>query len=216
VTASRSPRLRRARRLALGVLAVTALLPAAVAEAKPPQHQVDPMQMVPTLNPSFAPWTCWKAGSGITCQGEVDSTYVNQPLGLFCDGQEVYLTGRESSKMTRWHTADGRATKTVIHSNYDDEFSLSPDGGEVGFLISVRLNQHYVYAVPGDVSSRTLTQVGAILLGRAPGGGPLLVQDTGTVTFAPGADGEVVVSSGGVHEATDPAAVDAAICDALT
>jgi hypothetical protein len=197
------------------VLAVTALLPATAAQAKP-SHQVDPAHMVPTLNPAFAPWTCWEAGTGITCQGTAKSSYANQPLGLQCDGQEVYLTGRESSKMTRWHTADGRATKTVIHSNYDDEFSLSPDGGDVGFLITVRLNRHYVYAVPGDVSSRTLTDVGAILLGRTPGGGPLVVQDTGTVTFAPGADGEVVVSSGGVHEATDLAAVDAAICDALT
>jgi hypothetical protein len=201
----------------MGVLAVTALLPAAAAQAKPP-HQVDPALMVPTLNPAFAPWTCWEAGSGITCQGSVNASYANEPLGLECDGQEVYLTGRESSKMTRWHTADGRATKTVIHSDFPaDTFSLSPEGEGVGLVISGHFNRHYVYAVPGDLSSRTLTEVGAIYLGRSPSGGPLLLQDTGRVTFAPGADGEVIASSAGVHDAySDPTAIDRVICDALT
>ncbi|TFV92060.1 hypothetical protein E4P40_03745 [Blastococcus sp. CT_GayMR20] len=89
--ATRSSRLRRTRRLALGVLAVAALLPATVAEAKPPT-QVDPALMVPTLNPDFAPWSCWEAGSGITCQGSYADSYSGVPIGLECDGQEVYLS----------------------------------------------------------------------------------------------------------------------------
>jgi hypothetical protein len=120
--------------------------------------------------------------------------------------------------MTRWHTADGLATKTVIHLDFPaDTFSLSPEGDGVGLVISGHFNRHYVYAVPGDLSSRTLTEVGAIYLGRSPSGGPLLVHDTGRVTFAPGADGEVIASSAGVHDAyADPTAIDRVICDALT
>jgi hypothetical protein len=217
-TASRrSRRSRRGRLIAAGALAATALLPATVAEAQSPRH-VDPALMVPTLNPSFAPWSCWEAGNGITCQGRVQASYTNEPLGLQCGGQDVYLTGREDSRMTRWHTADGLATKTVIHSNFPaDTFSLSSDGDGAGLTISGHFNRHYVYAVPGDLGSRTLTEVGAIYLGRTPEGGPLVLQDTGRVTFAPGADFEVITSSSGVHEAySDPAAIDRIICDALT
>ena len=186
--ASRSSRPRRARRLALGVLAATALLPAAAAEAKPP-HQVDPATLAPALNPDFAPWSCWEAGSGITCQGTAESSFANEPTGLQCDGQEVYITGGGTDRMTRWHTADGLATKTVIHADYPgDVFSLSPTGDGPSLTIYGHFNRHYVYAVPGDLASRTLTEVGAIYLAHAVGGGRLVLQDTGRVTFEPGAD----------------------------
>jgi hypothetical protein len=210
-------RLRRARRTALGVLAVTALLPAAAAQAEPP-HQVDPALMTPALNPNFAPWRCVEAGSGITCTGSYAESYQGVPAGLQCGGQEVYLSGSGREQMTRWHTADGRATKTVVHLDYPgDVFSLSPTGAGPTLTISGHFNRHYVYAVPGDLSSRTLTEVGAIYLARAGRGGPLVVHDTGRVTFAPGADFEVVASSGGVHDAySDPSAIDTAICDAIT
>lgn len=217
MSASRSTRPGRARRVAVGVLALTALLPAAAGQAASP-HQVDPALMTPTLNPNFAPWTCFEAGSGITCKGAYAESYEGVPLGLECDGQEVYLSGTARERMTRWHTADGRATKTVVHLDYPaDVFSLSPTGDGPSLTISGRFNRHYVYAVPGDLASRTLTEVGAIYLARAGRGGPLVLQDTGRVTFEPGADFEVVASSGGVHDAySDPTAIDRAICDALT
>ncbi len=202
--------------VAAGVLAATALLPSTAAGAANP-HQVDPALMVPTLNPNFAPWSCWEAGSGITCQGSADPSY-SEPIGLYCDGQEVYVTGTGHERMTRWHTADGLATKTVVHLDYPgDVFSLSPTGDGPSLTISGHFNRHYVYAVPGDLASRTLTEVGAIYLAHSPGGGSLVLQDTGRVTFAPGADFEVVASSGGVHDAySDPTAIDRVICDALT
>jgi hypothetical protein len=214
---SRSSRPRRARRAALGALALTAFLPATVAGAEPP-HQVDPALMVQTLNPSFAPWNCFEAGSGVTCQGSYAETYTGVPIGLECDGQEVYLSGTARERMTRWHTADGRATKTVVHLDYPaDVFSLSPTGDGPSLTISGHFNRHYVYAVPGDLASRTLTEVGAIYLAHGPDGGRLVLQDTGRVTFEPGSDFEVVASSGGVHDAySDPTAIDTAICDALT
>lgn len=210
-------RFRRARRTALGVLAVTALLPAAAAQAKPP-HQVDPALMVPALNPDFAPWNCRTAGTGITCTGSYAETYAGVPAGLACDGQEVFLSGTARERMTRWHDPDGHATKTVVHLDYPgDVFSLSPTGDGPSLTISGHFNRHYAYAVAGDLSSRTLTEVGAIYLARAARGGPLVLHDAGRVTFVPGADFEVVASSGGVHDAySDPTAIDTAICDALT
>lgn len=212
---SRRPN-RRGVLVAAGALAATALLPSTAAGAASP-HQVDPASMVPTLNPNFAPWTCWEAGKGITCQGELDQSF-SETVGLQCDGHEVYATGREQARMTRWHTAGGLATKTSVHLDYPgDVFTLSSTGDGPTLTISGHWNRHYTYAVPGDTSSRTLTEVGAIWLGRADGGGPLVLHDTGRLTFEPGADFEVVASSGGVHEVfADPTSVDRAICDALT
>ena len=221
MNASALPRTRRRRNrrrvlAAAGAFAATALLPATTAGAANP-NQVDPAQMVPTLNPDFAPWSCWEAGSGITCQGSVEQSY-NEPIGLQCDGQEVYNAGAGDQRMTRWHTADGLATKTSVHSaSPGDVFSLSPTGDGPSFTISGHFNWHYVYAVPGDPSSRTLTEVGAIYLGRSSEGGPLLLHDAGRVTFAPGVEFEVVASSGGIHDGySDPTAIDRVICDALT
>lgn len=59
-------------------------------------------------------------------------------------------------------------------------------------------------------------EVGAILLGRARGGGPLLVHNSGVVTFVQGRDAEVAVQHA-VHDFyDDPSNLDRAICDALT
>ena len=195
--------------------ALAVLLSAPGAQAKSP-HTIDPALMKPTLNPAFAPWTCWEAGSGITCQGDEQVAY-DEAFGLQCEGRDVYISGSGSARMTRWHTPDGLATKTSVHSGYvRDVFSLSPTGDGPTFIVSAHYNRHYVYAVPGDLTSRTMTEVGAILLGRAGDGGPLLVHDSGVVTFAPGQDGEVAVQHG-VHEFyDDPSSLDRAICDALT
>jgi len=217
----RTTRRRNRRRVlaAAGALAATALLPATTAGAANP-NQVDPAQMVPTLNPDVAPWTCFETGGGVTCRASSQESYTNEPFGLQCDGQRVYITGRFDQQWTRWHTADGRATKTSVHSaSPGDVFSLSPTGDGPSFTISGHFNRHYVYAVPGDPSSRTLTEIGAIYLGRSSDGGPLLLHDVGRVTFAQGAEFEfeVVASSGGIHDAySDPTAIDRVICDALT
>lgn len=187
---------------------------APVAQAKSP-HQVDPASLTPALNPDFAPWSCAEVGTGITCQGETDGSFV-EPTGLFCAGGEVWAQGTDHQRMTRWHTADGRATRTVVHLDFPgDVFSYSPDGSGPTFTISGHWNRHYTYAVPGDVATRTLTEVGSIWLGR-PGGGGVAFRDSGTVTYVPGADFEEVAVAHGAHDVlSDPGVVDAAICAAL-
>ncbi len=83
--------------------------------------------------------------------------------------------------------------------------------------ISGHFNRHYTYLVPGERDSRVLTEVGAIYLAKSPGGGGLVLHDTGSVEFEPGAEFDVIASMKGVHDVySDPAVVDRVICDALT
>src|SRR4051812_17657216 len=107
---------------------VVATLAAAPVSAQPP-HTVDPALMRPTLNPEYAPWTCVVAGTGITCTGYQDIAYTNEPIGLQCGGQDVFVTGVQRSKFVRWHDLDGRALKTSIQTNFpSDRLTLSATG----------------------------------------------------------------------------------------
>jgi hypothetical protein len=200
----------------IGLALLATLVPLTPAGAKSPQV-VDPATVTPALNPDFAPWDCFKAGRGITCQGEYHPVYENEPIGLQCAGQDVYVSGGGREFMTRWHDAEGRATKTVVHLDYPgDVFSLSPTGQGPSVTIRGHFNRHYDYLVPGDRSSRVMTEVGAIYLVNQPGQG-MVLQDTGVVTFAPGEEFETITSQHGVHEVyDDPSVVDTVICDALT
>lgn len=202
--------------LATGLVGLAAAAIAAPVSASSP-HQVDPATVKPALNPDFAPWNCFESGQGITCQGSFQPTYANEPIGLQCDGQDVYISGAGREFITRWHTADGLATKTVVHLDYPaDVFSLSPTGAGPSVTVRGHFNRHYVYLVPGDRTSRVMTEVGAIYLVNVPGQG-IVVHDTGPVTFAPGQEFEVITSQHGVHDVyDDPSSIDAVICDALT
>lgn len=197
----------------VGLLA--AMAAAAPATAKSP-HTVDPATVTPTLNPNFAPWSCFEAGAGITCQGQNLQAYENELTDLTCD-EGIYVTGSSRERMTRWHTADGRATKTVIHGDIPaDHLTLSPSGDGPSVTLRGHNNRHYVYPVPGDRSSRVLTEVGALYLVNVAGQ-RLVLQDTGRVTFEPGLEGEEIASMQGIHEYySDPTALDRVICDALT
>lgn len=199
--------------VALGLVAL--LLASPSASSKSPR-EVDPTTLQPPLNMQFAPWSCFETGSGITCQGGYEATY-NEPIGLVCDGQEVWIAGTAREFMTRWHTKDGLATKTIVHADYPgDVFSLSPDGDGPTFTVRGHFNRHYVYPVPGDRDSRVLKEVGAIYLANETGNG-IVVHDTGSVTFEPGAEFEENAVAHGVHDVyDDQAAFDQLICDRIT
>lgn len=202
--------------LVAGLAGLAAAAVAGPVSASSP-HQVDPATVTPALNPDFAPWSCFESGNGITCQGSFQPAYENEPIGLQCQGREVHISGQGREFMTRWHTADGRATRTVVHLDYPgDVFSLSPTGGEPSVTVRGHFNRHYVYLVPGDRSSRVLTEVGAIYLMNLPGRG-IVLHDTGRVTFVPDHEFEVIESQHGVHDVyDDPSAFGSAVCDALT
>ena len=202
--------------LVLALVLGAAVAAAAPAQAKSP-HEVDPSTMTPTLNPQFAPWSCFEAGEGITCQGSYRPAYQNEPIGLECAGREVLITGSGREFMTRWHTADGRATKTQVHLDYPaDRFSLSSDGTGPSVTVRGHFNRLYDYLVPGDRTSRVLTEVGAIYLVNVPGQG-IVLHDTGPVTFEPGQDFEMIATMHGVHDVyEDPTAIDTLLCETLS
>jgi hypothetical protein len=176
---------------------------------------VDPDLMKPALNPEFAPYTCIQAGTGITCTGESNQSYTNEPIGLQCDGHDVYVTGSQSARIVRWHDLDGLALKTSLQTNFTgDHLTLSPSGEGPAVVLAGNWHKHYVYNVPGDLSSRVLTETGAMLRLRAPGGG-LLFQDTGQVTYLPG-DDETPTEMHGVHDRFAGVDLDALICQGLS
>lgn len=214
---SRSATARRAARAAAAATAAAlGLLLAAPGAHAGPSRSVDPALMVPTLNPDYAPYSCERTGSGITCRGTLDIAY-DEPFGLQCDGQGVWISGTGTAHITRWHTAEGRATRTQIQASFpQDVFSLSPTGEGPTFVVKARYNSHYTYAVPGELASRTLTETGANLLGRSGAGGPLLVHDAGRTRFATGNEDEIVSQAGKHDFYDDPANLDRAICDTLT
>lgn len=210
----------RSRLIALAAVAslgavLGAMSPAPAALAKSP-HTIDPATMQPALNPDFAPWSCWEAGTGIVCQGEYDDAWTGDSIGLACDGRPVYSTGTRHERMTRWHTSAGLATKTTVQLRVIETFSLDPGGSGTTARSDGHWNRHYTYPVPGDRNSRILTEVGASWLLRAPGMGTTFV-DAGIVSYAAGEEFEEIIGTSGRHDFfEDPAAIDQAICDALT
>jgi hypothetical protein len=199
----------------VALISAGALMAASPAMSASP-HQVDPTTMTPALNPNFAPWSCFEAGTGITCQGDWEHSY-HETAGFSCGGQDVWVAGGGREHMTRWHTSDGLATKTLVALNYPaDVFALTEDGSGTTVTVRGHWQRHYTYPVPGDLSARVMTEIGAIYLVTASGSGNVL-HDTGRVTFAPGKDFDEIAEMKGVHEYySDPAAFEQLVCDQLT
>jgi hypothetical protein len=177
------------RRLAaLGsVLLLTCLL-AGAAVAKSP-HQVDQSQLVPPLNPNLAPWTCWATGDGIICEGATSDSWVGEDIGETCDGQPIYATGSFYDRAKRWHTADGRATKTIGVEGARETWGLAPDGSGPTVKTHWQVSRHYTYFTPGDRDDRQLTETGAWWIATAPGSG-LIFRDAGRITYEVGASND--------------------------
>lgn len=201
------------------VLAASFLLAAAVfgtVIAKSP-HTVDPLSVSPPLNPDFS-WTCFQIGTGITCQGTFQNGPASDLSGIVCDGQELTVAYEGFERMTRWHDAQGRATKTVVHLDYPgDRFTLSADGTGPAVTVAGHWNRHYTYGIPGDRSTRVLTERGAIYVVRGTDG-RVILRDVGQVEFAPGADFDEITRGPGQHDLYGDGFVrfEAALCDELT
>ena len=84
--------MRRTITVALGLLLVL-LAPASVGAGQP--DQVDPALMQPALNPDFAPWDCWRSGTGIVCDGQWSASWTNEVTFLECGGRPVFSTGTD-------------------------------------------------------------------------------------------------------------------------
>ena len=117
--------------------------------------------------------------------------------------------------MTRWHTAAGLATRTVVHLAYPNErFTMASDGSGPAVVADGRWVRHFVYPVPGDLASRVMTETGIVWRVRGPEGQHLF-RDVGFVEYLPGTEQPAITH--GVHDyLEDPAAAEQSICDALS
>lgn len=95
----------RTRLAAAAVVCLTGLMLAGPPALSAPPHQVDPGTVSPPLNPNFS-YSCFTTGKGITCKGSMAVSY-NEPIGLACDGQDVWISGSGRESLTRWHNSDG-------------------------------------------------------------------------------------------------------------
>jgi hypothetical protein len=176
---------------------------------------VDQSTLQPPLNPNFT-YTCVRDDGGIICRGTYDPTYVNEPIGIFCDGREVHVTGGGHETLTRWHLPDGRATRTIASLHYVDRYSLSPTGGgrvAAGTGDWLRL---YTYPNPGDKATRTFAEVGTMQR-IADDTGHVFWLDRGVIRYVPGHEFETPASTRGrIDSWNDSAGAEARLCAALS
>lgn len=167
------------RALALASMLVLAF--AGTATAGQPQ-QVDPSLMQPPLNPTFGPWTCFRSGSGIICDGERTLTWEAAEYGITCDGKAVVGSGYEHRTMRRWGDANGLGLKTLV--NFSGQDTVWLDGAPSGRTLrgTGRFTELFEYAVPGDLSSRTDTYRGLDVRYTGQGVG-LVIHDVGIKSF---------------------------------
>lgn len=159
----------------------------------------------------------FETGAGKTCRGTFDSSYADVPIDMECDGRPVYVTGTGRERATRWHDDQYRATRTLSRHDFPgDRLSLSPAGDGPSLVVEGHWTRHYTYDIPGDRSTRVLTETGAVYLATMPGEG-VVFHDVGLIRFLPDQDFEGIADTHGPHDLySDLDAVEQTVCDALT
>lgn len=213
--AARHPAVRRVAAALSATLLLAAVVagPGAPAVAAGRGDSVDPAVMQPSLNPSFSPWECWQTGSGIVCDGARSLSWTGAETGLVCDGHVVYTTGTDERTQRRFGDETGRALATIQHVDIRETLSLSADGTGPTLRAAGHFQEHFEYAIPGDLSSRTDTYTGLDVRVTGPGVG-LVLHDVGVKTFD--IDDNVLAAHGPHPVVEDFEAAFAKICDAFT
>jgi hypothetical protein len=180
---------RRARRLALALVPVLAILAvAAPAAAGQPQ----PMALYPAPPDGY---DCRQTGGGTVCT--LVETVVLEPesTGLVCSSPagsfEIFDEATRTLIATRTYDRDGNLVKRVRVNDFSDaQLSNPSSGGVIGYI--QRDRDVDVFTVPGDLSSSTFTSTGS-LTAVVPGMGAVLVE-RGRVEVSP--DGELTAFTG--------------------
>jgi hypothetical protein len=173
---------------------------------------VDPLLMQPPLNPTFAPWDCWRSGSGIVCDGERHLSWQGEETPFSCDGRPIYSSGTDDRTMRRWNDAEGRGLKTIVYADLHETLSLTRDGSGRTLEGIGRFSQRFDYGVPGDITTRTDTYRGIDVRITAPGLG-LIVHDVGIKSFD--LEGNVLFMHGPHPVVEDFFEAFAGVCPAL-
>jgi hypothetical protein len=157
---------------------------------------VDPALMQPALNPTFAPWTCWRADDRIICEGSKTETYAGLEVDfLSCAAGPIYSQGTFTSTARRVGDAEGRALETSFRDRYEEYFSADSGGADPKLRSIGRLQHSFSYGVPGDPSTVSETLAGMAISVTGPGFG-VVMHDVGTVAWD--SNGELI-RFGGVH-----------------
>ena len=155
-------------------LACAAMLLAPAATLAGRGDSVDPAIMQPGLNPAFAPWDCWRAGTGITCEGHLNDAWTNGEWGLVCDGRPVYSTGTEERVLVRHGDENGLGLWSRATVQIRESLSLQPDGSGPTLAAAGLWAEHFEYLTPGDASTRIERDTGLNIRVSGPGVGVVL------------------------------------------
>jgi hypothetical protein len=168
--------------------------------------------MQPPLNASFAPWDCWRTGSGITCEGHRTLTAVGAEAEFVCDGRQVYTNEVDVRTQRRYGDANGLALKTIAHVDIRGILGFEPDLSGPNLAGRGIFQETFEYGVPGDLSTRTDRYTGLDVKLTGPGVG-LVVHDVGVKTFD--IDDNVLFMHGPHPVVEDFDAAFAGVCPAL-
>jgi hypothetical protein len=141
--------------LVAGATLALALVPAAQA-APPATGELNPPA------PDF--YTCKATGSQTICTANrvlVKEAELQPELvcGSGADAFNIYDTGDQHQRATRWYDADGNLTRRVVHDRWLSAFWSNPlNGKTVPYTQIGKITD--VLAVPGDLDSATETTVG--------------------------------------------------------
>ena len=196
--------------LAVAVLAIALVAPSGAAAGR--GESVDPALMQPPLNATFAPWECWRTGTGITCEGHRTITWVGAETGLICDGRMMYTNEVDVRTQRRYGDANGLALKTIQHVDIRGTLGLEPDLSGPNLTGRGVFQETFEYLVPGDLSTRTDRYTGLDVRVTGPGVG-LIVHDVGVKTFD--IEGNVLFAHGPHPVVEDLEAAFAPICPAF-
>jgi hypothetical protein len=200
------------KRILIGMAVLAVALSAPLSAVAGRGESVDPALMQPPLNATFAPWECWRAGDGITCEGHRTLTAVGAETFFVCDGRPVYTNEVDTRTMRRYGDANGLALKTVAHVDIRGILGFEPDLSGPNLAGRGIFQETYYYLVPGDLSSRTDRYTGLDVKLTAPGVG-LIVHDVGVKTFD--IDDNVLFMQGPHPVVEDFEAAFAGVCPAL-
>lgn len=155
-------------------------------------QSIDPM----TLNPAAPPpYTCMATGGGAICTYTIYETHTMEDTGLTCDAGsytfEMLNSYDYKRTATRYYDTSGNLTRRVRHEYYSNALAINSVTGK-----SFRWQQTdtitEVLAVPGDLSTATVTNVGSNIF-HAPGYG-LLGGSAGRLVTDP--DGDLIFQAG--------------------
>jgi hypothetical protein len=143
--------------LAAATIAGLTLVPAALAGQPVTQTLTPPP-------PSF--YTCMAVGSGTICHGTISESSGPEETGLVCgsgaDAFHAWETFSLVERAARYYDRDGNLTKRVLRDDLAGEF-FNPITGATVPWTQYEIHTS-VLAIPGDLSSRTVTIVGEFVI----------------------------------------------------